>query len=123
MRKKSYERDRMNTEGAIYQINCSCSKCYVGQSSRPLNVRISEHHSDFERDTGAFTNHLEHDVDFDEVKILGVESNSKVREIQEALWIKKKGENAIENENIGLVNRSKGIQISPFWYHLIDSFQ
>ena len=37
----------MNTEqqtkNVIYQIPCECDKFYIGETSRPLNVRIKEH--------------------------------------------------------------------------------
>ena len=31
----------------VYKISCNCGKCYVGQTKRPLRIRIDEHAKNF----------------------------------------------------------------------------
>ena len=31
----------------VYKTSCNCGKCYVGQTERPLRIRIDEHFENF----------------------------------------------------------------------------
>ncbi|XP_046749843.1 uncharacterized protein LOC124413359 [Diprion similis] len=64
----------------VYKISCiDCGKPYIGQSSRCLNTRLNEHKNnckDSEDHQTALTKHalnLQHQFDFDNVKILHIE--------------------------------------------------
>jgi hypothetical protein len=37
------ERDPQQTAHCIYSISCECGRCYIGETGRPLAVRIREH--------------------------------------------------------------------------------
>jgi hypothetical protein len=36
-------RDVQQTKQCVYSIPCDCGRCYIGETSRPLEVRIKEH--------------------------------------------------------------------------------
>jgi predicted GIY-YIG superfamily endonuclease len=36
-------RDAQQTKQCVYSIPCDCGRCYIGGTSRPLEVRIKEH--------------------------------------------------------------------------------
>jgi predicted GIY-YIG superfamily endonuclease len=36
-------RDAQQTKQCVYSIPCDCDTCYIGETSRPLDVRIKEH--------------------------------------------------------------------------------
>jgi hypothetical protein len=36
-------RDAQQTNQCVYSIPCDCGRCYIGETSRPLEVRIKEH--------------------------------------------------------------------------------
>ena len=43
--KDPYEIGEKNN--VVYKISCNCGKCYVGQTKRPLRIRIYEHFKNF----------------------------------------------------------------------------
>ena len=82
----------------IYEITCNlCSKQYVGESSRSLNARLSEHlrfstnptTESYKEEAMAVHYSKEHpgispDLSF---RLLGKESNTVLRKVYEALFI------------------------------------
>ena len=80
---------------SVYRINCNdCAKCYVGQSSRVLSVRIKEHQRDCKnkKETSAVYSHVKesgHSFDFNNVKILDQEPLYFKRLISEMVFITK----------------------------------
>lgn len=81
----------------VYKINCSdCDASYIGQTSRMLKTRISEHKSQINRNyvtPSVVTNHrLQYDHDFcwNDVRILDETPFYNRRLISEMLHIKKK---------------------------------
>jgi predicted GIY-YIG superfamily endonuclease len=36
-------RNAQQTKKYVYSIPCECGRCYIGETSRPLEVRIKEH--------------------------------------------------------------------------------
>jgi len=80
----------------VYRINClDCDASYVGQTKRTLNTRVNEHKSHIRRNStqlSVITDHRQksgHEFDWDNVKILDVESNYNKRLISEIIYIKK----------------------------------
>ena len=79
--------DKMNI---IYKINCiNCDKHYIGQSGRPLKIRIKEHKSAVKRhDIYSFISlHIDnygHEFDWDNVEILNRGNTKNAREFLEA---------------------------------------
>ena len=72
--------DALCKSNVVYKINCKdCSENYVGQTSRQLKIRISEHKRDVinKKDQSApfqHTSQFNHNLDFDEVSILNIET-------------------------------------------------
>ena len=79
----------------IYRLQCTdCSKFYIGQTSQMLKNRLMGHRSDTkyhpERCMLAFhVNNEDHRINYDEVKILDVESNYLKRSFLEMYHIQK----------------------------------
>nr|CAH8832216.1 unnamed protein product [Trichobilharzia regenti] len=93
--------DKINT---IYKINCvNCNKHYIGQSGRPLRIRIQEHKSAVKRhDINSLVSiHSDdhgHQFDWDNVKILNRGNTKCAREFLEAWY---SNENAI-NKHVNI---------------------
>ncbi|KYM94591.1 hypothetical protein ALC62_14781, partial [Cyphomyrmex costatus] len=92
--KDSLSKDSRNN--VVYKISCNdCVAPYVGQTSRQLKTRISEHSNHIKRNTttrSVITEHrLQHGYDFrwNEVEILDKESNYRKRIVSEMINIKK----------------------------------
>ncbi|KYM96629.1 hypothetical protein ALC62_12676 [Cyphomyrmex costatus] len=94
----------------VYKISCNdCDASYVGQTSRQLKTRISEHRNHIKRNTttrSVITEHrLQHGHDFrwNEVEILDEESNYRKRIVSEMINIKKQKNSLnlqIDTENL-----------------------
>lgn len=87
--------ERNQNSNIIYKINCSsCDASYVGQSSRQLSTRISEHQRNFRQDRGrqsVVSKHrgdFGHDFVWNDVEILDIERFYHKRLISEMLHIK-----------------------------------
>ncbi|RLU15076.1 hypothetical protein DMN91_012963 [Ooceraea biroi] len=88
--------ERKNKTDVIYRINCKdCDVCYVGQTKRHLNTRISEHLSDIkkcENNWSVVSKHrdnVDHEFDWSEVEVLHQEKHLRKRLIAEMFYIKK----------------------------------
>ncbi|EYC07846.1 hypothetical protein Y032_0068g165 [Ancylostoma ceylanicum] len=80
--------------GVVYQIECqTCHATYIGETGRPLSVRINEHLASKRRQSliSPLGKHRKEDhdgVDFDiKCTILALESDISARKALEALWI------------------------------------
>ena len=89
--------------GVVFKLTCkNCNSTYVGQTGRLPNTRVKEHKNNFHRN-GYYHNvlskhkkeNLDHDFDWENVKILHYDSNKCKREFMEMLYIKKEKENSI----------------------------
>ncbi|XP_072017752.1 uncharacterized protein [Amphiura filiformis] len=95
--------------GAIYSIPCgSCDQVYIGETGRTLKKRTSEH----QRDTDSGNTHVwqnQHDIDWDNTKILDMNTKWSERKFMEAWHIHSTPDN---------FNRDKGVDIPPEWNRL-----
>jgi len=89
----------------VYKINCNnCDASYVGQTKRKMMTRVKEHHDNIKLDKSkhsVITEHildLNHNFDWDNIKILDTESNYNKRLISEMLHIKEQ-KNGINSHN------------------------
>jgi predicted GIY-YIG superfamily endonuclease len=83
------KRDTRRTTQCVYSIPCECGRTYNGETGRLLSARLREHRHNLKE------GHLEksklaqhafeegHRVDWDEARILEIESNSRYRKYKE----------------------------------------
>jgi hypothetical protein len=75
--------DPQVTARCIYNIPCECGRSYVGESSRPLSVRIGEHKVNLKNgllDKSKLAQHAfeeGHQISCNEAKILQIEVNNR----------------------------------------------
>ena len=116
----------------VYKVNCKkCDKCYVGQTKRPVRVRMDEHekkceiarktgHVDLSNervDGGIPFHHLEsgfrHSFDFQGVEILDQELFLRKRLIKEGLYIE------LHKNNCNVMG---GKKFSEIWRKVLKIF-
>jgi hypothetical protein len=101
--KPNNEQER--TKNCIYKIPCECDQFYLGETSRPLNVRISEHQSyikNREFDRSQICKHAwdnEHRVQWNDSNIVLKETDGKKRKIKEAALIMLNETNCVANSS------------------------
>jgi hypothetical protein len=85
-------------KGLVYKIPCECCAKYIGETGRPLDIRVSEHRRNWlkldgekEEDEATTSSLLasqavehNHQVNWEEVLILAKERNTRKREFHEA---------------------------------------
>lgn len=87
---------RLQRTNVVYKIDCAdCDASYVGQTSRRLSTRISEHRLHIGRNTNTksvITDHrlhYNHNFKWDDVTVLDNEPNFYKRILSEAIFIKR----------------------------------
>ena len=82
--------------GVVYKITCACGENYIGETARPINIRINEHISSVQKSDGksAISDHIaqhpDHTIDWKNIKIINKhQDNYKTRKLIEAINIKK----------------------------------
>ena len=84
------------SESGIYEVPCSsCSKCYVGETSRSLSKRLYEHQraiilSDLRNALVQHQEEFGHDPDFEKAKLLMTIHGKRSRQLYEAAFIMNK---------------------------------
>jgi predicted GIY-YIG superfamily endonuclease len=115
-------KDKLNPHNGkgIYKIECSCGKCYIGETGRSFQVRIKEHGADIKNErirTSALAEHsikTRHHVRLEDTKILAKENHLFKRRIREAIEIRKHPSN---------LNRDSGLELSENWLPLFHKKQ
>ena len=103
-------------EHSYNQLQCSCGKCYVGQTGRPIKTRIREHERATEKKQfrlSAVSEHVwsepGHTVDFDKPIVICKESRYYPRLIREAIEIAKHPKNCNREDGYTLANTWKRV--------------
>ena len=102
--------------GNVYCIPCNCGLVYIGETGRCLSVRISEHkravqHLDKSNALAVhITEHMDHQILWEESTIKEFETNWYRRRIKEAIWIK---------QTTNALNTDPGIHINITWNTLL----
>ena len=66
----------MNRSFVVYSIDClECPSQYIGMTSRILKQRIKEHSTKNNREVKIHNLSTDHQIDFDDVRILDVDKN------------------------------------------------
>ena len=82
-----------HTSHCIYSIPCECGRYYIGETGRPLAVRLREHKHTFKEgllDKSRLAQHAyeeDHSVKWDGTGILDLERNATVRKYKEAAYM------------------------------------
>lgn len=102
----------MKQSGVIYHIPCAtCQKTYIGETARPLGIRVEEHKK---QNSSAILEHQQntgHKIDWEKVKILEKEPMMIKRKVKEALQIKC---------HKPALNRDTGLHLPPIYDHLLS---
>jgi hypothetical protein len=86
-------RDTQQTKQCVYNILCDCGRWYIGETSRPLEVRIKEHKYNltevfFEKSKLAPHAYGEsHKICWNEAKVLQIEPNTPYRKYKESTHV------------------------------------
>jgi hypothetical protein len=111
------ERDPLQTAQCIYRIPCEYSRNYIGETGRPLAVRLREHRHRLQRCLLEKSKLAErayeegHRVGWDDARILEIGSNSRYRKHKESVPV------ACLTNPIS----QPSLDISPFWFPLISN--
>src|SRR5204863_488936 len=105
------------SKNCVYRINCnSCSRPYYGETKRPLNVRIKEHRENTRKglvDKSKIAQHCwseNHQMNFDEAKIVHREPHFFKRKLIEASYIK------LADQPIS----QSSVEIRPLWLPILN---
>ncbi|KAJ8914806.1 hypothetical protein NQ315_014551 [Exocentrus adspersus] len=97
-----------NEKNCIYQIPCQCGKHYIGETSRPLDVRIKEHKNyvrNYQVDRSNLAQHVwdnHHQINWKEASIIQKEQNFGKRKLKESACIQLNGDNCFSGETLSL---------------------
>jgi hypothetical protein len=78
-------RDIQQTKQCVYSFPCDCDRCYIGETSRPLEVRIKEHKYNLTQGllekskSGQHAYEEGHRLCWKEAKVLQIEPNATYR--------------------------------------------
>ena len=109
------KRDYQETKDCIYSIRCQCDREYIGESKRPLRVRLEEHKRNVKlgyTDKSRIADHVwaeDHKMSWDEAKILNREPNQFKRKYKEASYM------SMSKNHIS----QPSLDIKPLWLPLI----
>jgi hypothetical protein len=83
------KRDALQTSQCIYSIPCECGRSYIGETGRPIAVRLREHRRNLQEDLLVKSKLVQHAyeegqrVGWDDARVLEIESNSRYRKYKE----------------------------------------
>lgn len=110
-------------KNCIYQIPCECGEVYIGETKRPLDIRVKEHKTHTERgetSRSGIAEHSwskEHRVRWSEASVVHTESHWKKRKFKEAAFIQTNSNNfskpSVDIPNLWrpLLNRDKSLKL------------
>ena len=101
--------DKLKSDNVVYEIKCdgnereSCNLVYIGTTKRMLGTRINEHKTDIEKGkvTTALSLHVkecDHNMDFENIRILDREKKENKRYTLESLRIQQKIHNTMNTK-------------------------
>ena len=109
--------DREDPSGAVYHVKCDCGDTYVGETSRPLPVRMKEHQTSVKKQDSksAISDHIKahpnHNILWNDINVITCNhSNYKIRKLLEAIHIKRLQP---------AIDRDQGYYISTAYHNLI----
>lgn len=82
--------DKALRSNVVYKITCECDALYIGNTKQHLKKRFTQHKHGSATHS-ALSKHLQesnHNINFDDVKILCTENNEKIRDVMEMIYIR-----------------------------------
>lgn len=107
--------DQADTKECIYKVPCECGNVYIGETGRPLSIRIKEHKRNCkqgETDKSRLAEHAwshSHKILFDKAEPIAKEPNVLKRKIKESAFI-------TGNKN---VFSQQSIQLKDIWFPIV----
>ena len=104
--------------GVVYSIPCNCGRVYIGETSRSLDVRRSEHKRAVKSmdSKNAIAVHIienmDHQIQWEDSRVIEFEKNWYKRRVKEALWIK---------ITTNCMNTDPGININATWKTILHT--
>jgi hypothetical protein len=109
--------DKINKE-IVYSSPCMCSKSYIGETGRTLEIRLNEHKNSIRK--GEITSKLvehalneDHIFEWDKASVLARESKWKARKVHEAALIYMGGDQVVS---------APSMDIDPIWRQVMDDY-
>ena len=103
------------SKNCVYSVKCSCDREYIGETKRPLNVRIKEHRDNTRKgltEKSKIAQHCwseSHKMCWDEARIIHREPHFYKRKVIEASYIK------LADQPIS----QSSVEIRPLWLPLL----
>ena len=100
--------EQQHSKNCIYSIPCECGKYYIGETSRPLEVRIKEHQNlikKYQFEKSKIAEHAwnnDHSIHWHNTKILSKESIPTRRKIKETAYILLKEDQCVSTFSVDL---------------------
>jgi predicted GIY-YIG superfamily endonuclease len=94
-------RDAQQTKQCVYSIQCDCGRCYIGETSRPLEVHIKEHKCNLTQgllEKSKLVQHAYeegHKICSNEVKVLQIERSTMYRKYKESTHVSDRPSNQL----------------------------
>jgi len=99
-------------KAVVYKVPLTCGSCYIGQTNKCINERLTEHNRSKKEGVEEYKNLINHTKicgckpDFEKTLIMQESGSSKLsREILEAFWIEEKGQLAVSSPSVKLIPR------------------
>jgi hypothetical protein len=105
----------LQTTQCIFSIPCECGSSYIGETGRPLAVRLREHRHNLQQglvEESKLAQHAYeegHRVGWDDARVLEIESNSRYRKYKESAHM----------VYVSNPISQPSLDISPIWIPLI----
>jgi hypothetical protein len=94
---------------AVYSIPCDWGRCYIRETSRPLEVRIKEHKYNLTKGLLEKSKLAQvHKICWNEAKVLQIEANTTCRKYK-------------EYAHMSLIDHHPSLDISPIWTPVITA--
>ena len=97
--------DKLKKCSVVYYVKCEqCKHDYIGETGRPLDIRLKEHVTKSNSAIYEHCTHTGHKIEPDNTKILTTEDSHIKRRVKEAINIKQRRPS---------LNRDEGLELSP----------